>query len=62
MEDDIGIVIFCNDTATAEIYTLSLHDTLPISRLLYAQADCGPAAPPGGPGRVRKIGKHTSEL
>src|SRR6266536_4838727 len=23
---------FCNDTATTEIYTLSLHDALPISR------------------------------
>src|SRR3712207_8867401 len=24
-------VFFCNDTATTEIYTLSLHDALPIS-------------------------------
>src|ERR1039457_2490542 len=24
-------VLFCNDTATTEIYTLSLHDALPIS-------------------------------
>src|SRR5260221_7534749 len=30
---------FFNDTATTEIYTLSLHDALPISRL---QADYGP--------------------
>src|SRR5215208_7915105 len=29
---------FFNDTATTEIYTLSLHDALPISR--------GPSAPP----------------
>ena len=25
------LVFFCNDTATTEIYTLSLHDALPIS-------------------------------
>src|SRR2546422_5510222 len=28
----IGIFFFFNDTATTEIYTLSLHDALPISR------------------------------
>src|SRR3712207_9020410 len=27
------LVVFFNDTATAEIYTLSLHDALPISRV-----------------------------
>ena len=26
------IIFFFNDTATTEIYTLSLHDALPISR------------------------------
>ena len=26
-----GVVCFFNDTATTEIYTLSLHDALPIS-------------------------------
>src|SRR2546430_17214160 len=43
---------FFNDTATTEIYTLSLHDALPISQ--------GPPAPhPGshhGPGRGRRRG------
>src|SRR3712207_8766643 len=35
------IVLFFNDTATTEIYTLSLHDALPI---------CGPASTtPSGP-------------
>src|SRR3712207_8213151 len=29
------IVFFFNDTATTEIYTLSLHDALPISDELY---------------------------
>src|SRR3712207_9528353 len=28
----IGVFFFFNDTATTEIYTLSLHDALPISR------------------------------
>src|SRR3712207_9111984 len=28
-----SIIFFFNDTATTEIYTLSLHDALPISRL-----------------------------
>src|SRR5260370_16650042 len=35
------IVFFFNDTATTEIYTLSLHDALPISRL-HAGANCRP--------------------
>src|SRR2546422_6358763 len=29
---DVLFVFFFNDTATTEIYTLSLHDALPISR------------------------------
>ena len=31
--DEVGFLFFCfffNDTATTEIYTLSLHDALPI--------------------------------
>src|SRR2546426_3953149 len=34
---------FFNDTATTEIYTLSLHDALPISRLRVAPRCVGPA-------------------
>src|SRR5258708_39141940 len=34
-------LFFFNDTATTEIYTLSLHDALPISNTL--QLVCGPA-------------------
>src|SRR6266496_4884830 len=51
---------FFNDTATTEIYTLSLHDALPIcSRPCVAEAVCagsptppreGPIAESGGPG------------
>src|SRR6266849_8156208 len=36
------ILFFFNDTATPEIYTLSLHDALPISH--------DPGLPPGRPG------------
>src|SRR3712207_8351464 len=39
-------VLFSNDTATTEIYTLSLHDALPISRAGRA----GEQAPPANPG------------
>src|SRR5215213_12011141 len=50
---------FFNDTATTEIYTLSLHDALPISRRrCHGQA-------PGGARRHHRDGRseeHTSEL
>src|SRR5256886_7721279 len=32
LQDFVCIFFFFNDTATTEIYTLSLHDALPISR------------------------------
>src|SRR5690242_21852700 len=61
---------FFNDTATTKIYTLSLHDALPISRRPAprpagrappppARPGAGPAgpAPPGG-----RSEEHTSEL
>src|SRR2546430_12082574 len=38
------VLFFFNDTATTEIYTLSLHDALPIFVI-----DEGEAAPPGQP-------------
>src|SRR2546426_7675646 len=41
---------FFNDTATTEIYTLSLHDALPISR----RASPGPRAAPGRAARDRR--------
>src|SRR6266702_8761567 len=50
---------FFNDTATTEIYTLSLHDALPICR-------CAPRPSPlpnWGPGtRTSRSEEHTSEL
>src|SRR5437667_10911484 len=58
---------FFNDTATTEIYTLSLHDALPISDRPVAGARCGhpPGALPqqrGVPGAGRRSEEHTSEL
>src|SRR2546430_14206683 len=43
---------FFNDTATTEIYTLSLHDALPIS-----DADSGRGKMAGASGRARFIGQ-----
>src|SRR5258707_1952797 len=64
-------LFFFNDTATTEIYTLSLHDALPISRrhqsgaaLPRARATARPAAR-AGPGlrrAQRRSEEHTSEL
>src|SRR5260221_13342588 len=56
---------FFNDTATTEIYTLSLHDALPISRLVRLPTDRGALL-----GRqrgdlaqqLRRSEEHTSEL
>src|SRR2546429_2806904 len=38
LELTFSVFFFFNDTATTEIYTLSLHDALPISYLLLATA------------------------
>src|SRR5256884_8663492 len=56
---------FFNDTATTEIYTLSLHDALPISGGSAGRhrRDGGPVAP--GARRARRLQRseeHTSEL
>src|SRR5690348_17880735 len=72
------IFFFFNDTATTEIYTLSLHDALPISspasprpspprapRTASALCPCTPAPwpPTGAPGTRRtRSEEHTSEL
>src|SRR3989442_7944724 len=63
---------FFNDTATTEIYTLSLHDALPISRERgaghsVAARNLAPESEPYGalhPGRGRRkrSEEHTSEL
>src|SRR5579862_10048559 len=51
---------FFNDTATTEIYTLSLHVALPIRGVLDGHLDPD-HQPPGHPDR-RRSEEHTSEL
>src|SRR5260370_10867932 len=64
---------FFNDTATTEIYTLSLHDALPISRVpaRAAQAHRRQLPEPHAAGRGKSVARgcriirseeHTSEL
>src|ERR1039457_7678023 len=53
------IFFFFNDTATTEIYTLSLHDALPI----YLVPVGKPAPPrPRSPDSFTRSEEHTSEL
>src|SRR5476649_3109016 len=53
-------VFFFNDTATTEIYTLSLHDALPISRA--TRWPCGNNLAPHRRRRPSRSEEHTSEL
>src|SRR2546426_6761476 len=58
---------FFNDTATTEIYTLSLHDALPIWTLRAIERRFHPlVVTPIGNGRLLRSGsrseEHTSEL
>src|SRR2546430_2782105 len=59
----ISFFFFFNDTATTEIYTLSLHDALPIypfpGRSVLLLAVQGPQTQPC---RVSRSEEHTSEL
>src|SRR5262245_65502966 len=52
---------FFNDTATTEIYTLSLHDALPIFIALGRVSDGDPRGD-GCPRRGSRSEEHTSEL
>src|SRR2546430_17669368 len=63
------IFFFFNDTATTEIYTLSLHDALPISERPHPWSPPGRGRPAGQTPRVRsrpscprRSEEHTSEL
>src|SRR2546422_11544706 len=65
------IFFFFNDTATTEIYTLSLHDALPISTLLELETYRFPGHSRSDPGHYRpaeevtawkRSEEHTSEL
>src|SRR5258708_21476577 len=57
---------FFNDTATTEIYTLSLHDALPISPRSPFRSACASATPSStasvSTGWRRRSEEHTSEL
>src|SRR5436853_1481640 len=48
---NVALVVFFNDTATTEIYTLSLHDALPISR---GRRPAGPPAVADAAARTRR--------
>src|SRR6266705_6083092 len=50
---------FFNDTATTEIYTLSLHDALPISRRYDAYYFEGPGDPAASPDAAVAAAAHT---
>src|SRR5947207_11478634 len=55
-------LFFFNDPATTEIYTLSLHDALPISTFLLYLSEDGPVLVHAGTGAFLRSEEHTSEL
>src|SRR2546425_5190043 len=61
-------IFFFNDTATTEIYTLSLHDALPILSARPPSPRDGRPSRSSGPSRSRRTAgdtrseEHTSEL
>src|SRR6266567_9131726 len=62
-----NFLFFFNDTATTEIYTLSLHDALPIRSMRALGASCTAPrsrASSRRPDRARRLRseEHTSEL
>src|SRR3972149_12012904 len=56
------LLVFFNDTATTEIYTLSLHDALPIWGLLEGAKGVQLAALGLKNWRQKRSEEHTSEL
>src|SRR6266487_6974334 len=54
----LSFFFFFNDTATTEIYTLSLHDALPIA----TRCCWPPESFPGYAFRLSRSEEHTSEL
>src|SRR5256885_17029979 len=56
-------IFFFNDTATTEIYTLSLHDALPISLMPgRIEGMISPAVRSASPAKNLRSEEHTSEL
>src|SRR2546427_12063709 len=66
VEQTFSEIFFFNDTATTEIYTLSLHDALPICRprRQRAGAGAGPGAgpPPRARGREEQLDRKSTRL
>src|SRR2546430_13560428 len=62
----IFFFFFFNDTATTEIYTLSLHDALPIffgvARVMSRRCNTWGGREPANSRRSRRSEEHTSEL
>src|SRR3989339_2016543 len=59
----VQIIFFFNDTATTEIYTLSLHDALPILGVLRIAEDLRRAAElHDAAAQHHRSEEHTSEL
>src|SRR5438445_924399 len=57
------VLFFFSDTATTEIYTLSLHDALPISYVYKDYEHVGPAKFfPAKMPYINRSEEHTSEL
>src|SRR3989304_9478661 len=68
MQDSLSyrglVLFFFNETAPTEIYTLSLHDALPISRALpeLGEVDTSLTARLKSPRKIARSEEHTSEL
>src|SRR5271166_7064416 len=58
----VPFAFFFNDTATTEIYTLSLHDALPISMPRNVMLVTGPSRSADIEQARRRSEEHTSEL
>src|SRR3712207_9308494 len=58
---DLSYIFFFNDTATTEIYTLSLHDALPISENINRRiVEAIKARMPWGLGRAMTMAREMS--
>src|SRR5260370_40889581 len=57
-----SLFFFFNDTATTEIYTLSLHDALPISDLRLGRGSRGSGSRGGGRTPILRCGEVAIDL
>src|SRR2546430_7210557 len=56
------VFFFFNDTATTEIYTLSLHDALPICQCIRNQSNAIPAREPSSDSYSRLRDRKSTRL